>query len=78
MARIIPFPFRRKAFSPQVIDCMVAAFEGVCAELDIPRTATSLRNSVADRIVLLGAEDCDPIVLREAVLRDLQSGWLIN
>jgi len=70
MGNIIPF-LREQVFDPQDIQAMSRVLDEVCVALNLPRGDNTVRQAIADRIVILaGRGERNPVRLREQVLRE--------
>jgi hypothetical protein len=69
MATIIPFFKEECAFDPKAVIAMGMAFDDICKTLEVPADATSLRESIAIRIIDLAKRgERSPTVLRDRIL----------
>jgi hypothetical protein len=63
----------RCCFDPEAVNCLAAAYEDACAELHVPVDKPSLKEIVARKIIAHAQRgDCDPILLRDAVVAELR------
>jgi hypothetical protein len=61
-----------RTFEPETIKCMGQAFEAVCSNLGLRDKADPICEMVAQRVIAYTqAEDSDPSVIAERVLRSL-------
>jgi hypothetical protein len=71
MGTILPFLKEQSVFDPEATNAMSAAFEAICAALEIPAADDRGRETVAMRIIELARRgERDPTRLRERVLRE--------
>jgi hypothetical protein len=63
-----------RAFDPQIVEELVAAFDFVCSALGLAERDDPLRRLVAQRVIALAESGVvDRIRLREETLREFQS-----
>jgi hypothetical protein len=67
---------RNKAFDPEEVEIMVAAFEHVCRVLRLPKGNSHARSTAAVLIIeLMARGERNPSKLAYAAIRELDNGW---